>query len=543
MSLAKFETPIPVNEPIRSYAPGSPERASLKAEFARQAELEVDAPMFIGGKEVSTGDLFEIRAPHRHAQILGRAHQGSVEHLHQAIDAANAARRSWANTAWEDRAAIFLKAADLIAGSRRDLLNAATMHNQSKNCFQAEIDAACELIDFLRFNVKFAEEVHAEQPLSVSGMWNRCEYRALDGYVLAVTPFNFTAIAGNLPATPALMGNTVVWKPSDKAYLSAHYLMEIFREAGLPDGVINLVYGDPETLVGAGIDHPTLAGLHFTGSAAVFRALWARVGANIERYSCFPRVVGEAGGKDFIFAHHTADPIQVATAFARGAFEYQGQKCSAASRGYVAKSIWPQVKEALASQVAEMKVGPVDDFSNFVNAVICESAFDRVAGAIDEAKASSNYTLVAGGDHDKTEGYFIHPTVFESADPKARLMEEELFGPCLGIHVYDDEKFAETLKICDETSPYALTGAIMARDRGAVSQAEEALRYAAGNFYINDKCTGSVVGQQPFGGSRLSGTNDKAGSKLNLLRWTSVRSIKETFDAPRHFGYAFHQEA
>ncbi len=543
MSQAIFVTPDAVNEPIKSYAPGSPERDSLKAELARQSDLNVECPMVIGGRRVTTGDFFEIRAPHRHQQILGRAHQGGVEHVNQAIASAQAAKSEWASTPWEERAAIFLRAADLIAGPRRDLLNAATMHNQSKNAFQAEVDAACELIDFLRFNVKFCEQLIAEQPLSVPGMWNRVEYRPLDGFVLAVTPFNFTAIAGNLTTAPALMGNTVVWKPSDKAYLSAHYLMEIFEEAGLPDGVINMVHGDPAPMVAAGIENADLAGLHFTGSASIFQKLWGQVGTNIERYKCFPRIVGEAGGKDFIFAHSSADAEQVATALVRGAFEYQGQKCSAASRAYIPSSLWGAVKRSMLAQIAELKMGPVDDFSNFVNAVISKDSFDRIQGYLERAKATPEVSVLVGGGCDDSEGYFVEPTVLETTDPRSETMREEIFGPVLTVFVYEEDRFSETLDICDQTSPYALTGAILATDRAAVQLAMDKLRFAAGNFYINDKCTGSVVGQQPFGGSRLSGTNDKAGSKLNLLRWTSVRSIKETFVAPRHFAYPFHQES
>ncbi len=529
--------PEPVNEPVLGYAPGSPERAKLWARLADMKSRALDMPLFIGGEEVRTGRRGEVRAPYDHGLLLGRAHEGGKAEVARAIAAALKARREWSHWPLAARAAVFLKAADLLAGDWRWTLNAATMLGQSKNAHQAEIDAACELIDFLRFNAKFAERIHAEQPLSPRGSWNRLEQRPLEGFVLAVTPFNFTAIAGNLPCAPALMGNAVVWKPSALALYSAHFIMRLLEAAGLPPGVINLVHGDPAEVVGAAVDHPEFAGLHFTGSTAVFRGLWARVGANMERYRGYPRLVGETGGKDFVLAHSSADPEALAAALVRGAFEYQGQKCSAASRAYVPADLWPKVRKTMKDMIASIEVGSPEDPGCFVNAVIGRAAFDKIGGFVDRAKKNKSNKLVAGGTRDDKTGYFVAPTVFETADPKSETMVSEIFGPVLTVHPYPEAKWKETLRLVDETSPYALTGAVFARERAALVEAERALENAAGNLYINDKPTGAVVGQQPFGGARASGTNDKAGSALNLLRWTSPRAIKETFDPPRDYRY------
>jgi 1-pyrroline-5-carboxylate dehydrogenase len=534
--------PRPVNEPVLSYAPKSPERASLKAEVARMAKETIEIPMFIGGKEVTTGTLQDVRSPHRHDLLLGRAHQGDESHAAQAIEAAKRAHASWSSLPWTARAGVFLKAAELLATRLRPVLNAATMLGQSKTAYQAEIDSACELIDFLRFNVHFASLIASEQPQSAPGQWNLLEPRPLEGFVFASTPFNFTAIAANLPAAPALMGNTVVWKPAANALLSAHYVMSLLRESGLPDGVINLVMGDPPRIANACLDHEDLGGVHFTGSTAVFSSMWRRVGENVSRYRMYPRLVGETGGKDFVFAHPSADLSALAVALVRGAYEYQGQKCSAASRAYIPRSIWPALKERLVALIAELRVGDVADFRNFMGAVIDGRAWERIKGYIDGAKGDPSCTIVAGGGARRDEGWFVDPTLIETTDPKNRLVREEIFGPVLTVWVYPDEDEAKALELCDTTTPYALTGAIFASDRGFIERALHALRFAAGNVYINDKPTGAVVGQQPFGGARSSGTNDKAGSPLNLYRWVSPRAIKETFVPPRSVGYPFMEE-
>ncbi len=539
MSNAFFQVPAVINEPVKSYRPGSPERTELQAMLAKMRAEVLDVPMVIGGQEVRTGKTQRLAPPHDHQHTLGHFHEGNAGHVTSAIDAALAARPTWATMPWEQRAAIFLKAADLLAGPWRARLNAATMLGQSKNAFQAEIDAACELIDFLRFNVKFATEIYKNQPESLPGTWNRVEYRPLEGFVFALTPFNFTAIAGNLPTSAALMGNVVVWKPANTQIYSAHVLMALFREAGLPDGVINLVFVSGPTAGEVIFQHREFAGIHFTGSTGVFDGIWQTVGANRAKYRSYPRLVGETGGKDFVVAHPSANPIAVAVGLLRGSFEYQGQKCSAASRAYVPKSLWPTIKDKLVADLKTVKMGPTEDFTNFVNAVIDEKSFDKIAKYIDGAKADSGVELVAGGTYDKSVGYFIAPTVLRVDDPKYVTMCDELFGPVLTIYVYEDAKWAETLHLVDETSPYALTGAVFAQDRAALLDAERVLVNAAGNFYLNDKPTGAVVGQQPFGGARASGTNDKAGSSLNLLRWVSARSIKETLVSPVDYRYPF----
>lgn len=535
-----FNVPHPVNETILSYAPGTKERALLKQAILEARSKEIDVPMYINGKEVHTDKKVAMRPPHDHQHVLGYYSQGDKSHIEEAIKAALAAKSQWENMAWEHRAAIFLKAADLIAGKYRYKLNAATMMGQSKNAYQAEIDAVCELIDFLRFNVKYMTEIYKQQPpVSPRGSWNRLEQRPLEGFVFALTPFNFTAIAGNLPTSVAMMGNVVVWKPSNTQIYSANVLMEIFREAGLPDGVINLVYVSGPDAGDVIFNHPDFAGIHFTGSTSVFQDIWKSIGTNIHKYKTYPRIVGETGGKDFILVHGSADVEASSTAILRGAFEYQGQKCSAASRVYVAKSVWPQIKELLIRDLKTLKMGPTEDFSNFINAVIDEKSFDKLAKYIDAAKKDSEVEIIAGGNYDKSKGYFIEPTVILAKDPKYVTMCEELFGPVLTIFVYDDKDFEKTLEVIDSTSIYALTGAVLAQDRYALETATHALRNAAGNFYINDKCTGAVVGQQPFGGARGSGTNDKAGSMINLLRWVSPRTIKETFDPPTDYRYPF----
>jgi len=535
-----FNVPQPVNETILNYAPGSKERALLKEALADARSKTIDIPMYIDGKEVSTDKKIKIYPPHDHQHLLGTYSQGSKEHVSDAISAALKAKDAWENLPWEQRAAIFLKAADLIAGPYRYKLNAATMLGQSKNAFQAEIDAACELIDFLRFNVKYMTEIYQQQPpVSPRGSWNRLEQRALEGFVFALTPFNFTAIAGNLPTSAAMMGNVVVWKPSNTQIYSANVLMQIFREAGLPDGVINLVYVSGPDAGEVIFNHPDFAGIHFTGSTAVFQDIWKTIGNNIHKYKTYPRIVGETGGKDFILVHGSADVEASSTAILRGAFEYQGQKCSAASRVYIAASVWPSIKELLQRDLASLKMGPTEDFGNFVNAVIDEKSFDKLTGFIDRAKNDKDLEIISGGNYDKSKGYFIEPTVLLSKDPKYVTMCEELFGPVLTVYVYEDNDFEKTLEIVNSTSIYALTGAVLAQDRYALATATHALRNAAGNFYINDKCTGAVVGQQPFGGARGSGTNDKAGSMINLLRWVSPRTIKETFDPPKDYRYPF----
>ncbi|HEY2347132.1 MAG TPA: L-glutamate gamma-semialdehyde dehydrogenase [Xanthomonadaceae bacterium] len=543
MSLAISRVPTPVNEPVRGYAPKSKERASLQAKLAQMSGEIVDIPLFIGGKEVRTGNIGRAVMPHRHSQVIAEYHQGGAAEVRQAIDSAVAAQRDWANLPWEARAAVFLKAADLLAGPYRDTLNAATMMGQSKTCHQAEIDSACELIDFLRFNVAFYEQLLREQPRSSAGMWNRVEHRPLEGFVFAVSPFNFTAIAGNLPSCVALCGNTVVWKPASTAVYSAHFIMKLFREAGLPDGVINLVTGSGGAVGDPVLESRHLAGIHFTGSTRVFHQMWRKVGDNIDKYISYPRLVGETGGKDFIVAHRSADPAALTTAIVRGAFEYQGQKCSAASRVYVPSNLWPLIKDRLIAEVEGIRMGDVADFGNFMGAVIDANSFRTQANAIEEAKSSTDASILVGGGCDDTEGYFVRPTIIQTTNPTYRTMCDELFGPVLTLYVYDEHKWLETLDIVDHTSSYALTGAIFAQERYAIQEGLERLRNAAGNFYINDKPTGAVVGQQPFGGGRASGTNDKAGSILNLLRWISPRTIKETFAPPHDYRYPFMDDA
>jgi 1-pyrroline-5-carboxylate dehydrogenase len=532
--------PTPVNEPIKSYAPGSPERAELKARLQSMSNERADIPLIIGGEEVHTGELVQGVMPHNHRHILADWHRANPEHVDMAVKAAKSAARDWANWAWEDRAAVFLKAAELLATTWRSTLNAATMLGQSKTAFQAEIDAACELIDFWRFNPHYAQSLYDEQPYSDRTMWNQLDYRPLEGFVYAVTPFNFTSIAGNLPTAPALMGNTVVWKPASSAMLSAFYIMRLLQEAGLPPGVINLVPGDAGMISDKLLSHRDLAGVHFTGSTAVFNNMWKTIGASMSRYKSYPRIVGETGGKDFIIAHSSADPVALSVAIARGGFEYQGQKCSAASRVYIPESIWPEVRDRTVAIMKDIKMGDVTDFRNFMGAVIDKKAFTKIGEYLEHGQ--KNATVVSGGVARGEDGYFIEPTLIETKDPGYRLLCEEIFGPVVTAHVYPDERWAETLKIVDETSPYALTGAVFSRDRRAIRQAQLALRNAAGNFYINDKPTGAVVGQQPFGGARGSGTNDKAGSKLNLVRWISPRNLKETFSPPLDYRYPFMRE-
>ncbi len=540
MSKGFFKVPEPVNEPVLSYAPGSKERKLLQQAIQSALAHQVDIPMYIGGEEIRTENQVPIHPPHRHQHVLGGYHGGDKSHVLAAIEAAMAAKHAWENLPWEDRAAIFLKAADLIAGPYRYRLNAATMLGQSKNAYQAEIDSACEIIDFLRFNVKYMSEIYGQQPpISPRGSWNRVEQRPLEGFVFALTPFNFTAIAGNLPTSVAMMGNTVVWKPANTQIYSAHVLMEVFREAGVPAGVINLVYVSGPDAGEVIFKHPDFAGIHFTGSTGVFQHIWKTIGENIHLYRSYPRIVGETGGKDFILVHHSANVQAAATAIVRGAFEYQGQKCSAASRVYIPASLWPVLKDLIIRDVKSFKIGPTDDFSNFINAVIDEKSFDKLAKYIDQAKHDPDAEIVVGGTYDKSEGYYIHPTVILAKRPDYITMCEELFGPVLTVYVYADDRWTETLETIDQTSIYALTGAVIAQDRYAISKATHALRHSAGNFYINDKCTGAVVGQQPFGGARGSGTNDKAGSMINLLRWVSPRTIKETFDPPTDYRYPF----
>lgn len=535
-----FNVPAPVNEPILGYAPGSKERELLKAALAEGRAKAIDIPMYIGGKEVHTPNKGKVTPPHDHQHVLANFSKGEKSHVTDAINAALAAKANWENLAWEHRAAIFLKAADLIAGPYRYQLNAATMLGQSKNAYQAEIDAACELIDFLRFNVSYMSEIYRQQPpVSPKGSWNRLEQRPLEGFVFALTPFNFTAIAGNLPTSAAMMGNVVVWKPANTQIYAANVLMQIFREAGLPDGVINLVYVSGPDAGEVIFNHPDFAGIHFTGSTGVFQDIWKTIGNNIHKYKTYPRIVGETGGKDFILIHGSADAETSSTAILRGAFEYQGQKCSAASRVYIAKSVWPKIKAFMLRDLATLKMGPTEDFSNFINAVIDEKSFNSLANYIDAAKNDKGVEIIAGGNYDKSKGYFIEPTVLVVNDAKYTTMCEELFGPVLSVYIYDDAAFDEILEVIDTTSIYALTGAVIAQDRYAIEKATHRLRNAAGNFYINDKCTGAVVGQQPFGGARGSGTNDKAGSMINLLRWVSPRTIKETFDPPKDYRYPF----
>ena len=535
-----FNVPVPQNEPVLNYGPDSPERAALKAALHEARSTQTDIPMYIGGDEVRTGTKLEIRPPHDHHHLLATFSEGDASHVEAAIAAALAAKAAWEILPWEQRAAIFLKAAELLAGPYRYKVNAATMLGQSKNAYQAEIDSACELIDFLRFNVQYMTEIYKQQPpISGKGVWNRVEQRPLEGFVFALTPFNFTAIAGNLPTSAAMMGNVVVWKPAYTQIYAANVLMQVFKEAGLPDGVINLIYVDGPVAGGVIFNHPDFAGIHFTGSTKVFQNIWQTIGTNIHKYKTYPRIVGETGGKDFVLAHPSADADVVSVALVRGAFEYQGQKCSAASRAYVPASLWPAVKEKMQAAIASIKIGPVEDFSNFVNAVITEVSFDKLAKYIDAAKADTSVEVVAGGNYDKSEGWFVEPAVLRVQDPFYVTMCEELFGPVLTLYVYEDADFDKVLDIIDKTSIYALTGSIISRDRYAIEKATHALRNAAGNFYINDKPTGAVVGQQPFGGARGSGTNDKAGSMINLLRWVSPRTIKETFDPPKDYRYPF----
>ena len=534
-----IQVPLPVNEPVLGYAPGSSERAALQAAIAHARGQVFDIPMVIGGEEVRTDRQLPLSPPHDHQHLLAHFHEGDATHVTQAIDAALHAKEAWANLPWEHRAAIFLKAADLIAGPYRATLNAATMLGQSKTVYQAEVDAACEMIDFLRFNVHFASQIYAQQPVSSPGVWNRAEYRPLEGFVFALTPFNFTSIAGNLPSSAALMGNVVVWKPANTQIYSAQVLMELFEEAGVPAGVINLVYVDGPTAGDVIFSHRDFAGIHFTGSTGVFQNIWKTIGQNIASYKSYPRIVGETGGKDFILAHPSAHAKAVAVGMSRGAFEYQGQKCSAASRVYLPSNLADEILGYVKEDLASFKMGDVEDFGNFINAVISEVSFDKLAKYIDGAKADPNADIIAGGGYDKSKGYFVEPTVIVTKDPKYVTMCEELFGPVLTVHIYDADKFEEVLDLVDTTSPYALTGAVFAQDRYAIDQAAKRLVHAAGNFYINDKPTGAVVGQQPFGGARASGTNDKAGSLLNLLRWVSPRAIKETFVPVTDYRYPF----
>ena len=537
-----FNVPIAVNEPVKSYAPGSPEREAVAEAYKTMFNSKTEVPMYINGKDVKTGNTRTMSPPHDHKHIVGEYHLAERSHVNQAIATALEARKTWSQLPWEQRAGIFLKAAELIAGPYRAKINAATMIAQSKTVHQAEIDAACELIDFLRFNVQFMTDIYHEQPESTSGAWNRLEYRPLEGFTYAVTPFNFTAIAANLPACMAMMGNVVVWKPSDSQILSAKVIMDIFREAGVPHGVINVVFGDPVMITNTVMASPDFSGLHFTGSTYIFKELWKQIGNNIHNYKTYPRIVGETGGKDFIVAHKSANAQQVATAISRGAFEFQGQKCSAASRAYVPSNLWPEVKASVIKDVNSFTIGSPEDMSNFITAVIHEGSFDKLAKYIDEAKADADAEIIVGGGYDKSKGYFIEPTVIVTSNPKYTTMCTELFGPVITIYVYDENDYTTTLKLVDETSEYALTGAILSTDRYAIQEATNILQNAAGNFYINDKPTGAVVGQQPFGGARASGTNDKAGSALNLLRWVSPRMIKETFVTPTDYRYPFLEE-
>ncbi|NRA93772.1 MAG: L-glutamate gamma-semialdehyde dehydrogenase [Psychroserpens sp.] len=534
-----FNVPIAVNEPVKSYAPGSPEREEVLEAYHEMWNSKIDVPLYINGKDISTGNTRTMSAPHDHQHIVGTYHLAEKSHVEEAISTALAAREAWANLPWEQRAGIFLKAAELIAGPYRAKINAATMIAQSKTVHQAEIDSACEFIDFLRFNVQFMTDIYHEQPESTSDAWNRLEYRPLEGFTYAVTPFNFTAISGNLPSCMAMMGNVVVWKPSDSQIFSAKVIMDVFEEAGVPPGVINVVFGDPVMITDTVMASPDFSGLHFTGSTFIFKELWKKIGNNIHNYKTYPRIVGETGGKDFIIAHKSANPQQVATAISRGAFEFQGQKCSAASRAYIPSNIWDAVKASVIKDVQSFKMGSPADLENFITAVIHEGSFDKLAKYIDQAKADSDAEIIIGGNYDKSKGYFIEPTVIVTKNPKYTTMCTELFGPVITIYVYDEDDYSETLKLVDETSEYALTGAVIATDRYAINEATMALQNSAGNFYINDKPTGAVVGQQPFGGARASGTNDKAGSALNLLRWVSPRMIKETFVTPTDYRYPF----
>jgi 1-pyrroline-5-carboxylate dehydrogenase len=542
-SHAIFRPPPPRNEPVNDYLSGSPERASLKRRLDQMRNERLELPLVIGGKDVTTGELKQAVMPHDKKHVLADVHQGGADHVTQAVDAAAKAWEDWSRWPWEDRASVFLRAAELLSGPWRDTLNAATMLGQSKTAHQAEIDAACESIDFLRFNVEFMCRIYAEQPISSPGIWNRLEYRPLEGFVFAVSPFNFTAIAANLTSSPALMGNTVVWKPAGTAMLSAYYLMRLFQEAGLPDGVINLVYGSGAAIGDAALASPHLAGIHFTGSTPVFNGMWRSVATSMERYRNYPRIVGETGGKDFIVAHPSANVDSLAAAIVRGSFEYQGQKCSAASRVYAPSNLWPKLRERLQEEVATIKVGDVSDFGNFMGAVIDSAAFTTQAAAIEEAKQHEGTEIVVGGGYDDSHGYFVEPTVVETTDPDFRLLRDELFGPVVTTYVYDERRWDDTLDLIDRGTTYGLTGAVFSEERGPIEDATSKLRYAAGNFYVNDKPTGAVVGQQPFGGSRASGTNDKAGSLWNLIRWVSPRTVKETFAPPRDYRYPFLTES
>ncbi len=533
--------PMPINEPVWGYEPGSPERADLKKKLDRMASEVVEIPIIIGGKDYTTGDTADVVMPHDHSHVLARYHKATDEHIQMAVDSCMEAWKEWSSWPWQDRAAVLLKAADLLAGDWRQVLNASTMLGQSKTCYQAEIDAACEIIDFWRFNVEYARDLYSNQPISSPGVWNMTDYRPLEGFVYAISPFNFTSIGGNLPTAPALMGNVAIWKPARTSLFSSYYLMRLLQEAGLPAGVINFLPGNSGQITDRLVASPHLAGIHFTGSTEIFQLLWKKVAENLENYRSYPRIVGETGGKDFIVAHPSSDPDAGATAMVRGAFEYQGQKCSAASRAYVPESLWPRVKETLGAQIAEIKMGDPRDFENFVCAVIDASAYRDITGYIEHAKSAAGAEILFGGGYSDEKGYFIEPTVILASDPKFKTMCEEIFGPVLTVHVYPDAQWSETLDLVDSTSPYALTGAVFSRDRSATREAMATLRGAAGNFYINDKPTGAVVGQQPFGGARASGTNDKAGSFLNLVRWVSPRSIKETFVPPTDFKYPYMQ--
>ncbi len=543
MTNAIFRLPDAFNEPALSYAPGSPERARLKTELERQYALQVDIPLIIGGKEIRTGKLKRVVCPHEHGHLLGQYHEAGEPEIRLAIDAALKAKKAWSATPWEERAAIFSRMASLISTRYRYILNAATMLNQSKTAYQAEIDSTCETADFFRYNTKFMEQLYAQQPLSNPHIWNRTDYRPLEGFVLAVSPFNFTSIAANLATAPALMGNTVVWKPASTAILSNYYLMQLYKEAGLPDGVINFLPSRGSQLGGVVLDHPGFAGLHFTGSTGVFNDMWRTVATNLSKYKIYPRLVGETGGKDYIFVHPSADLVETATAIIRGAYEYQGQKCSACSRVYAPASSWPQLKELLLEMAGRIRMGDPRDFRNYLNAVIDETSFDNAMRYIELARSSAKAEILFGGHGDKSVGYFVEPTLILTTDPKFVTMEEEIFAPVLTLYVYDDAAMEQTLQVLDQTSPYGLTGSIFARDRQAIHQLSETLANSAGNFYINDKCTGAMVGHQPFGGARSSGTNDKAGSLLNLIRWTSPRTIKESFAPDREFQYPFMNEA
>ena len=540
MANAKFNLNLPSNEPVRSYAPGTPERKDIKAKLKELKNRHIEIPIIIGGKEIKTGNLGKCILPHNHGTVVGTYHKAGEKEVQMAIESSLKARRQWAEMDWQDRASIFLRAADILAGPWRSLLNAATMLCQSKNVIQAEGDAACELIDFLRFNAFYAMKIYEQQPpISTAGAWNRLEYRPLEGFIFAASPFNFTSIAGNLPSAPAMMGNVALWKPASNAAYSAYYVMKLFQEAGVPDGIINFIPGDGNQIGPIIMNSPDLAGIHFTGSTATFQNMWQTVGNNIKNYKSYPRIVGETGGKDFVFVHKDSRVEEFGTAMIRGAFEYQGQKCSAASRAYIPRSLWADLKDFILEEMKTVKMGDVEDFGNFINAVIDEPAFSKITKYIESIKDSNETEIVCGGNYDSSKGYFIEPTIAVTANPHSRTMEEEVFGPVLTVYVYEDDKFEETLRLCDETSPYGLTGAIFSRNREAIALAEKILVNAAGNFYINDKPTGAIVGQQPFGGSRASGTNDKAGSFLNMIRWVNPRTIKETFVPPTDYRYPF----